>query len=276
MKNTVVKTKIPIPENATVDSYPSDISELILGGYNYEPRPVCQCCVSSTPVLQNLDNAHLLKNKTDYVILKPDNDYPTFIFGKSLITIFKNYDIDNYCFVGIGNVPSVILKRRENPKAKIIVDSFNIEFSKEKWLELPPQNADFREVRIDFIPTLLGDIKNLLLHQDIAYIEVKTSARMNHSGREADTVCKFRFIPNIASNGFLLSPLMLTLTGDMVFYKNAGKVKKIKIYSDYSFTFKNKIHLTAIDFNLTGKPENIPACDSAELFRALTRRVDLQ
>lgn len=248
--------KIPIPSTASVDSYNWDLAELILGGYNYDPRPVPQAYSTYTPKLQNLCRGHF----TDYVIFNVndiDERFPTLVLGESLTDMFLNYDVNNYCIIGYG--PHVILKRRKTPRIKAIVDTFSTEFSAGKLFSLPHQSADFREARIDFKPTFQGEIKNFLLHQDISWIEVTT---------DTGAAYKFRFIPDVSNNGFLLSPLLLS-TGDYVLSKNAGKIASIRIYSERSSMFNPKIRIKITDFNITGEPENAMSCNYNNLLAAL-------
>lgn len=260
VKNSL-NANIPIPKEASVDSYNWDLTELILGGYNYDPRPVPQTYSSYTPKLQNIDSAYLIKNKTNYVILNIgdiDQRYPTIALGKSLIDMYLYYDVNNYCIIGYG--PHVILKRRETPRIKETIDTFSTEFAAGKVFTLPEQKSDFREAYIEFKPTLLGKIKNFLLHEDISWIEVTT---------EAGSAYKFRFIPTVSNNGFLLSPVLLS-TGDYVLYKDAGKIRTIKIYSERSSMFNAMIKIKLNDFNVTGAAENALNCNYNELLAALS------
>jgi len=232
---------IPIPKTATVDSYPWDLAELILGGYNYYPRPIPQTYSAYTNKLQDINYTHLSEGKSDYILLKImdiDGRYPTLLLGKSLETLYSNYDVTNNCI--LDNDTALILKRRISPRKKIVLDSFKSEFSAGDWFILPPQKTEFREAKINFKPTLLGELKNFFLHQDYAWIEVQTA-----SGE----IKRFRFIPNVANNGFVLSPL-LNSTKDYVQYDSTDNVKRIRVYSDNDDMFNHVINIETTDFDM--------------------------
>jgi|GEM_PF-2916451 hypothetical protein len=145
-----VETFPIIPKESTVDIFPHDISEIMVNGLKYQPRPVIQSYSSYSQRLQDINARHFAgPRKPDYVIVRaqsidnrplPDLDYP------ALSTIARQYAL-----IGKGSKGSIVLKTspaatqqdRPNQKTqnnkivqKLRFDRFNRK-GKSPWISVP-------------------------------------------------------------------------------------------------------------------------------------------
>ena len=240
-----------ITKNGTVDAIPWDITDLVVGGLNYSPRPIIQSYSAYTEKLQKINYNHYfnIKTRPEYVILKaiaidgriePDQDYP-------LLDIIRN----NYKLVGEGNKGSLIFKAtndnstkksykfisKSSPKLKYEFKKAKFTFSNSSTLNI--NNLEYGSlISVECKLNPFEKLSSFIYKPPEFYLEVAISESQNDEARFQKTyrfLCNSsRFIPiinNYNTQGFRdyltkeervsRLDLKLTLKEDSV-YKGTG------------------------------------------------------
>jgi hypothetical protein len=228
----------------TVDIYTVNTIDLLSTNMLWKPRPIFQSYSSYTEKLINF-NENSLEGPyaPDFLLVNLetiDNRFPLLDDGSSYLKMLSNYnfyDVDsNYIYLK-KNLSPIKLSMR-----KIL--SKKVEYNQKQII--PKSNNGLIFAKIKIKENTLSMIYNKIYKLPLLYIYVYTNT----------LVKKYRIIPNMAENGFILSPLVETRQDiQNVFLKNIlneSDVKSILVNWEYGnkifFNNEFEIELYKINF----------------------------
>jgi hypothetical protein len=183
---------------ASVDVFNFRQGAALLNGLNYHPRPIIQSYSAYTPDLlrANLD-FYRSANRPSYVLFcleTIDGRFPTLDDAVLLPYILANYQpvLQEHRFL--------LMKRTPGPPENVTYDrvySGSLDIGQK--LDMTTWNNSPLFLRVNTSPTLLGRILSFL-YQPPAY---KLEVELDEGGKR-----DFRFIRGMASQGFLVNPLL--------------------------------------------------------------------
>lgn len=182
--------------SGSVDVIPSMQIAILAQGYDYRPRPVFQEYLAYTPQLIAANQAFLLSDHApDYLFFRPgsiDDRYPASAEGALWPDILSRYQPERLIRADL-----LLLARRPAPLQELLADSSsvqNIHFGQSIPLTHP---AAALFVKIKIKSTLFGRLADWFFKPSSVWLTVRlrNGAEKTH-----------RLIPQMASEGFLLSP----------------------------------------------------------------------
>ncbi len=196
-----IRDQHPLPPlQGSVDVIPSIQSVILAHGYNYRPRPVFQEYVAYTPKLIAANRAFLRSDRApDYLFFSPgsiDDRYPSSAEGAAWPDILRFYRLER---MTAGDL--ALLARRAEPLAELLGGDAIRTLHFGESLNLADQTTVFARIKIE--KTGFGKLANLLFKPAPVFLSVKL-----HDG----VVKTHRLIPEMASEGFLLSPYIQSST----------------------------------------------------------------
>lgn len=197
-----IRDQYPLPPlRGSVDVIPSIQSVILAHGYDYRPRPVFQEYVAYTPKLIATNQAFLKSERApDYLFFSPgsiDDRYPSSAEGAAWPDILRYYRFER-----MVNGDLALLTRRTEPLTGLLDGGTTRTFQFGEPLALAEQPTVFARIRIE--TTGLGKLANFLFKPAPVFLSVKL-----HDG----TLKTHRLIPEMASEGFLLSPYIKDSAG---------------------------------------------------------------
>jgi len=191
-----IRRSFPPSVSGTVDALPMELSEIIVSGLDYRPRPVIQSYSAYTPRLQALDRAHFEGPRApDTLFLKVediDNHLPTLATGPSLPVIGRRYDPAGADPLGL------ILKRRAVPRPMTRSLGPERRVPIGAWTPAPGRPDRLLMAHIKVERSLIGRLAGLVLREPSLNISLRTAGG-------GDTT--WRFVPDMAELGVAISPL---------------------------------------------------------------------
>jgi hypothetical protein len=188
----------PWPQLAgTVDTIANAQSTLIANGLRYQPRPTLQEYTTYTRRLIERNKAFFRSDQApDFLLMVPgsiDLRHPAFAEGPIWPDLLARYAPDRLV-EGMA-----LLRKRDRPidLRMRVVRTLSGVVNQSTDLTPLPQGTIF--ARIDVQPTLWGRLAGLVFKSAPIFMDVRYS-----DGTEA----RYRFIPAIAREGFVLSPLI--------------------------------------------------------------------
>lgn len=180
------------------DLYNNNQIALFASGANYVPRPVMQSYHTFTPHLANLNKKHLTSDKApENIIFNIDavmNHYPSVDDAISWPELLTRYDV-----IRINNQFIYLQKIAEPRKYEITkLDTIYTNFNEEMSID---ENLAGKAIwaNVEITPTIIGRLASFFLRN--ASVDIKFVTRSGY-------VRTNRIIPAVASEGFLLSPLV--------------------------------------------------------------------
>lgn len=196
-----IRDQHPLPPlQGSVDVIPSIQSVILAHGYDYRPRPVFQEYIVYTPKLIAANRAFLRSDHApDYLFFSPgsiDDRYPSSAEGAVWPDILRYYRLEHMV---VGDL--ALLARRTEPLAELLDGNTIRTVRFGQSLALTDQTTVFARIKIE--KTGFGKLANLLFKPAPVLLSVKLR----------DGVIKtHRLIPEMASEGFLLSPYIQNST----------------------------------------------------------------
>ena len=186
-----------------VDCIPFDVFYCFANHLNWHPNPPIQLAYAISPNLDAWCTKHFADSKAPENILMsfPDCDWrhPFFTAPETWRTIYSNY-----YSVGLDDkLQQVLIKRRVAPLTEQLEKISQMDFGPENWVPVPLE-PDFIVAKIFMKESRIGKIQRALYRVDPIYMDI--------AYKDA-TYGYFRFLPNTAPAGILLSPLPKTLNG---------------------------------------------------------------
>jgi hypothetical protein len=198
-RKQAIRKSNPLPTmRGTVDLYPSDVAILFAHDLAWSGRPSVQSYAAYTPALDGLNAAHLSGPRApDNVLfsLAPiDGRLPTLEDAASLPVLLSRYEVADYA------PPYIHMARRDAPLPSPL-DTGEGEVVARGQLNIPiaVPASEVIWAAIDVQPTLLGRIVLTLYKLPGLRIALTLGD---------GSVARYRYIPNMGSTGFLLSPLL--------------------------------------------------------------------
>lgn len=226
----------------SVDFYGSDQGVALMAGLNYTPRPVFQTMAVYTPGLERLNRDFYERSDSpDHIVISYDPvdlRYATMGDSGMLLTALSKYDLTQFCSAGAVDSKNIFLifTKRKFPRlvSMELLESGRVnagsyfDFSKFNneilWLEMEHQVDAFYQFR-----KLLWKPKNI-------YMDVHLEGH----------IPTFRWVPGMASNGFLVNPLLVT--NNLLYnYVNYGDQRIISGVNLHHGDYAESIN-TSLDF----------------------------
>lgn len=186
-----------------VDCIPIEIFYCFANQLKWHPNPPIQLAYAITPKLDKwCVNWYSAANAADFLLVGfPDCDWrhPFFTCPETWRTILRHYRS-----AGIDmHHQQVFLEQRATPLTEKIEKIIELDCAKDLWIPLP-LDSEFLIAKFSLKQTLLGAVQKALyridpIYMDVAYIDGKFAY--------------FRFLPNTADGGILISPLPRDLEG---------------------------------------------------------------
>lgn len=193
--NDLARSDLPQVQGS-VDIYPWGQDVLLTHGLDYQPRPVFQSYLAESAYLAELNAQHLRGPDAPESILfcadAIDEQFPAFSDATSWPEILSRYDLMD------AAKPWLLYRHAKSAGSFSIARNHAIKGKLGQPIQLP---SDDRLIwaRIDLRLTRFGHINDVLYKSPQLTLLVTTA-----DGRKKP----FRFIPTIARQGFLLSPLV--------------------------------------------------------------------
>lgn len=238
-ESDAIKKASEIPQmTESIDLYPDNHAIITALNLNYKPRPTVVSHAAFTPYLARLNAAHLRgPNAPERLIFKIatiDGRYPSFDDGISWPEIWSRYKF-------IGNTPDYLLfGQMDQHRQFSIIKLGEAEFRLWDTVSIP-NTGDLLWAEIEIKKTSTGHLLNFLYKLPNIYMAVMLkNSRMEF----------YRFIPEIAKTGFVLSPLIentsdfgsiMTGNADELLKNNA--VEAISIFTENWWNKDNKSSL---------------------------------
>jgi len=186
-------------DGKAVDIFPWDIALCWAYNFNWYPRPVFQSYSAYTQHLDKINSKHFTANSSPQAILYAyksiDGRYPLFDEPATFRSILCNYTYLN------KSGEFIVLKHSINAgKCDSEVTLGTIKAKIGQIIQIPKYNNGFVFGYIELNYSLLGKIMRILYKPSTAYVQFRFKFK--------DTTYyskKFRFIPDVAKNGVLLS-----------------------------------------------------------------------
>jgi hypothetical protein len=196
-----IRDQHPLPPlQGSVDVIPSIQSVILAHGYDYRPRPVFQEYVAYTPKLIAANRAFLRSDRApDYLFFSPgsiDDRYPSSAEGAVWPDILRLYRLERMV---VGDL--ALLARRAEPLAELLDGDAIHTLHFGESLNLADQTTVFARIKVE--KTGFGKLANLLFKPAPVFLSMKL-----HDG----VVKTHHLIPEMASEGFLLSPYIQSST----------------------------------------------------------------
>jgi hypothetical protein len=171
---------------------------LFLNRLNYHPRPIFQSYSAYTPKLMEWNAAYYRSERAPAFVLcrlQPiDDRFPTLEDSTALLEIFRRYQ-----YVTQENGLLLLRRREDEPTETAETPLLQRSITFDEPLRLDELGSSSKVVSIHMTNTLRGRVTSFLFRSPAVYLEVTTSDGETYS---------FRFIPNMAENGFLVDPLL--------------------------------------------------------------------
>jgi hypothetical protein len=193
-ENARLRQVFPLPAyHGTADIYPDSAAALIASGTPWNPRPTISSYTAYTPSLAKADADHLRKNPPSRIyfdIVSLDQRYPSLDDGLSWPILLEDYGVS-------GFVGRYAVLEHGNADGKMQFDSEVTRTASTGDMVALGMTGKPIWARIDIQPTWLGRLASLIYKLP----------RLNLTATYEDGSSRsYRFIPGMASEGFLLSP----------------------------------------------------------------------
>jgi hypothetical protein len=196
-------------DNAIVDSYPWDQTEIIMSGLNYQPRPVPQSYTAYTPELLRINAESLLETGApDYLfwqVKSIDERLPMLMDGLSWPIVLRNYAPETK-----GELENEILLRKQNMGLNVapglkLIENHKLQF--ENFVDIHRKD-EIIWATVDVEYTWLGKLVKLFWRPPSIFMNLKLESTMDGIKYKSRPERRARFIPGMAKTPFLISPLI--------------------------------------------------------------------
>ncbi|RZS77686.1 hypothetical protein EV217_4352 [Phyllobacterium myrsinacearum] len=192
-----IAARHPLPEiRGSVDTIPSIQSRVISAGLNFTPRPSIQEYNTYSKALIEANQQFYLSEKSPDNVLfgleSIDNRLPMFSEAALWPLLFERYE------PSVLSDDIAILRKRSAPLPALLGPFDTLSGRIGEPVKLPDDGSVVFG-KIDISYSLVGKIIKTLFKAPEIYI------RLNYADRESE---KFRFIPGIAREGFILTPTL--------------------------------------------------------------------
>lgn len=194
-----IKARYPLPQlPGTVDMIQSDQSLAIANGLDYRPRPTLQEYTTYSPALIARNRSFFESARApDFLIMTPgsiDLRHPASAEGALWPLFFSKYEPYLY------RRDYLVLHQRNSALNRVAGEGTIVTASIGDEIPLPNTRAPIM-VSIAMKPTIIGKLLDFFYRPPLSQLSV---------AYENGTVEKYRLIPAMASEGFLVSPLVRT------------------------------------------------------------------
>ncbi len=214
----------PVLEGGS-DIYPVDQSFLIASENQWSPRPIFQSYSAYTEKLAKINAEHLLGEKAPqnifFKVATIDGRLPSLDDGASWPILLNKYE-------PVQMFGEFLLLKRGAVEEEISKEKFlSVEASFAQKVEIE-NNQDILFAEIEVKPTLLGRLFSIIFKPDQIWISVTTAD---------GSVRNQRVVSSMMKSGFVISPLVESVTDFAFLYDNRGYLnhKMVK-----SFTISNR------------------------------------
>ena len=197
--------------SATVDVIDCLQWAALANDLNYHPRPVFQGYSVYTPYLQAINLSFFKsRDRPSYLLFNTetiDSRYVTLDDATALPYILRNYDLAGQ------DGKFLILRSKEGPPIDVHMKLIHEEtVSFDKKINLSEWNNVPLIMQVDVKPTFVGRLMTFIYQSPVLSLNI-------HSG---DKVLSTRFIPEMASRGFFINPLLFENKDVANLYKGIG------------------------------------------------------
>ena len=197
--------------NSTIDTMSYQQGFVLLNRMNWRPRPVFQSYSAYTQYLAKR-NADFFRGSSapEYLLYKSqplDNRLPATEDGLALFEILRRYVPDS------AEQSFLLLKMNADSKAAVLGEQLRkglIGFDQEVLID---KNFRYQQLQLDISDTVRGKIRKLFYRPAYIFIKLKMKSGITQ---------KYRLLPALARNGFLLTPLILKTEDVIHFYQPGG------------------------------------------------------
>ena len=219
----MVKRQLDLPTirnlvgSARVDLFGCSQGVVLLNGFGYAPRPVIQSYAAYSEPLRRMNEAYLLGPQAPAFVLMDscaiDGHVPTGDDGLALLALLRTYQP--------AAVEKIYLLMRKVPAATAApvpaLDCPCTPLALGEWIDVPGDTATLMYLRYEL--TLRGKLRALFLSEPMLQIEVQAGA----------ATTGYRLPRNIASGGFLLSPMLADTQGYLAWYFDKQRVPVTRV-----------------------------------------------
>lgn len=224
-----------------VDCIPFDVFYCFANKLKWHPNPPIQLAYAITPKMDSwCKNICSAEDSADFLLVGfPDCDWrhPFFTAPMSWRSIFSNYQSS-----GIDKrLNQVLLEKRTAPLRESLQPISEADFGADMWIPVP-LNANVLIGEFQMKETTIGRIKKALYRVDPIYVDVAYK-----SGEYG----YFRFLPNTANAGVIVSPLPRTLEGMHSFFAKQpmSQTTFIRFHGDGLNCYERKMHVRWMEAN---------------------------
>ncbi len=224
--------------DATLDELSSSQGVVLLNGFNWHPRPVFQSYTAYTPALLRL-NADFFRSGAapDFVVCNfgtVDARLVAMEDSLALLEILRRYHpvVAEREFVLLRRVPA---GEETAPAEPQVVCRRTIHF--DEWVSLDDVPGEYQVLTLRISPSISGHVWGALLKRDRLFLDLRTAS--------GQTLERRRLVPAMATEGFLINPL-LSSTADFVrLYGTSGSDRVVSFrVTPASDDFRGDIEMT--------------------------------
>jgi len=196
--NQQIRENLTLPySTVSTDLYPTELSAIFANGLKWDGRPVLQSYSAYTPGLADLNLEHLKGDAPSRIFFSigqtTDYRYPALEDGASWPKILSDYRAS-------GFVGEYAILDRGTPSGVAIGQPFYSSIAKlGEMVPILSKGAVWAEIDVE--KTAAGKLVSALYKNPLLYLVVQYPDGSSK---------KYRFIPGMAKNGFLLSPTIST------------------------------------------------------------------
>jgi hypothetical protein len=186
---------LPLADHGeTFDVMPTEQSIVFSHHLRWRPRPVFQSYAAYTPALAHLNETFLVEQGAETIVASVapiDSHFPMLEDSLSYRALLANYD------VGLASPERLLVRRRPSPLHYGLTPLSAAKGRFDERLAIPPGKIIWAEIELEV--SLLGRLRAAAYKPPPISIEILTATEASK---------QYRFIPAMATSGFLLSPLV--------------------------------------------------------------------
>jgi|688.fasta_scaffold00952_11 hypothetical protein len=192
-----------------LDVYNHHQGVALLNGFSYQPRAIPQSYAALTPQLQQLDVERYRELRPEFVLFRLatiDERFPMHEHSRLLDHYLRAYE------PVLSERGDLLLRQSAQAAALTITPIAERTTSWDAWIEVPDAGADQLRMSLDIRTGWAGRIVNLLYRSAELALEVED---------DQQRVRRFRIVPELAREPFVLSPLVLGNEGFVALYERS-------------------------------------------------------
>ena len=213
-----------IIQKQSVDVFGNENFVALVNDFNYQPRPTFQSYACYTPRLQALNSAYYRSRQAPAFVLgsldTTDDHLPATEDGDTLLELLRRYHplLEEKGFLLFAqNARAAPADTTSTPTQPSRISQQIIEVGRDTPLQ---KEAGFHLLSLDIKPTWLDKARSIALRPMPVYLVIST---------EDGSTRRYRIVPKMAENMFLLDPL-LENTRDLLSLYNGEGLKRVRAF----------------------------------------------